>query len=137
MMTERKTRILFVDGDEISFQVRQCIARVLANIPPIELLHAHDGNEALRVMEKQSPDVIVFDEEMNDDFKMVLDYIPEGHVPVLVQSNEEGLSEGEHKKGAVTAIRKNDSLDGLHYSLLVAIKLALQSVVAKENPVMH
>ena len=54
-----KTRLLFVDADETSFQVWQCMANVLDSLPPFEFHYAADATEALEGLDQIKPDVIV------------------------------------------------------------------------------
>jgi DNA-binding NarL/FixJ family response regulator len=116
------TKILFIDNDETAFQIRQCIARVLSQLPPIELFHACDATEGLSLLENLKPDVVILDDELNEERDLFLESLPGKHPPVLVQTQLPAPRTGAHRE--VTYMVKNESLEGIHQTLLVATTLA-------------
>lgn len=124
------TKILFIDNDEMAFQVRQCMVRVLNQLPPVELFHANDATEALALLENLKPDVIILDDELAEERDLFLDSLTPKHPPVVVQT------ESEAKKAArkeVTYIEKNESLEGIHQTLLVATTLASKTAAGGDS----
>ena len=121
--SQSTTKILFVDNDEHSFAIRQCIARALVELPPIELLHASDATEALSILEEYCPDVIVLDGDISEECALLLDSLSGEHPPIVFQteSPKEALS---IRDSEITYIKKNESLEGLHKTLLVATSLS-------------
>lgn len=125
------TKILFIDSDEIAFQIRQCIVRALRELPPVELHHASDATEALSLLENIKPDVIVLDEEPVEESALFLDSLHGSHPPVVVQTVDEGKR--TRQRPEVTYITKNDSLDGVHQTLLTATTLATKLEAGAET----
>ena len=117
------TRILFIDNDEMAFQIRQCMAKVLSQLPPVELFHANDATEGLALMEDLQPDVVILDDELPEERDLFLDSMTSIHPPVLVQTETE-KHPAPNKKKQITYIEKNESLEGIHHTLLLATTLA-------------
>ena len=113
------TKILFLDNDETAFQFRKCMAKVLGQLPPMELFHAGDATEALHLMEQLRPDVVVIDNEVPEERDLFLDSLPGAHPPVVVQSDTE-----QKANGNITYIRKSETLEGIHETLIVATAIA-------------
>lgn len=127
------TKILFLDDDEMSFAVRQCIARVIANNPPVELFHACDAASALDVLDNVSPDVIVVDDNCYHELELLSESVVENRVPVLLQSNDPCFLNLDFSTTTLMRIEKNASLDGLKNTLVVAAEMArgkIQEVVS-------
>lgn len=116
------TKILFVDNDEAGFQVRQCIARVLEKLPAMELFHANDATEALTLLDQLKPDVIVLDHEHEEEKCLFLESLSSNHPPVIVQSAEDSRPTTD-RAGLVRHVPRNDSLEGLHQTLILATSL--------------
>lgn len=123
----RTTKILFVDNDETSFQVRQCMARVLNSLPPIELFHARDATEALAMLNQLKPDVIVLDDETPAERDLLMDSLPGNHPPIVLRS-ETRLPTPEKFRldEPVTYIPKNESLDGIHQTLILVTAIGIK-----------
>lgn len=119
------TKILFIDNDEMIFQIRQCMARVINQLPPVELFHASDATEGLQLMEQMKPDVVILDDDVPEERDLFLDSLSHIHPPIMVQVEQE-MNQKRRGRGnkEVTYITKNDSLEGLHSTLLVATTLA-------------
>ncbi len=134
----RTTKILFVDSDETSFQVRQCMARVLSSLPPIELFHARDATEALAMLEQLKPDVIVLDDEIPAERDLFIDSLPGNHPPIVLRS-ETTLPAPEKFKldKHVTYIPKNESLDGIHQTLILVTAIGLKAINTRASGEMH
>ncbi len=112
-----------MDNDETSFQVGQCIAKVVSHLPPLELFHANDATEGLQLLENVKPDIIVLDSEFSEESELFAESLASNHPPILLQT------EGPSKKnilGAlqVTPVPRCDSLEGLHQVLTLAASLA-------------
>lgn len=121
---EKTMKILFLDNDEMSFAIRQCIARVLTNLPPLELYHATDAASALDALESFAPDVIVADENSYDELEILFDSTDHQRPPVLLQSEKNLVSEAELANKNVMRIGKSGSIDGLRRTLVAATTLA-------------
>jgi DNA-binding NarL/FixJ family response regulator len=121
------TKILFIDNDETTFQFRKCMARVLGQLPPIELFHASDATEALHLLEQLKPDVVVLDGDTPEERDLFLDSIV-GEQPAIIVQSESGSKEGTnmpaHWKSQVTYVSKMETLEGIHQTLLVAASMA-------------
>ncbi len=128
------TRILIVNHDEACFQVQQCILKALRDLPPVELYHAHDATEALSMLDRLSPNVIVMDDEEPAEKELIIDSLTCNHPPILLQSEDEKpASEMSSRNGPITRIPKNESLEGLHQTLLLAVALGARHLVGKGN----
>ena len=125
------TKILFIDADEISFQIRKCIAKALAALPEVELFQAHDANEGLQMIESVRPDVVVFDHEELEEQQLFIDSLTPEHPPVVLQTNTT-LDKTLHQK-QVTCIPKSDSLDGIHQALLIAAAIGSRTTAPVLN----
>ena len=120
MREKEVTKILFIDDDETSFQFRKCMAQVLRQLPPVELFHAGDATEGLQLLEKVHPDVVVLDDELCDECDLFLDSLTLNHPPVVVQVDGKQKTKTPAKHVMVNYIRKNESLAGIHDTLLAA-----------------
>jgi len=136
------TRILFIESDEMSFQIRQCIAKVINNLPPVELFHAFDASEGLELLEYVNPDIVIMDSELEDERELFLDGLTEDHPPVVFQT--ETTSETSPKKQnpykgshSVTYMEKNGSLEGIHQTLLTATTIASNHSRVKDQLAVH
>ena len=127
MSETEATKILFIDNDETTFQFRKCMARVLGQLPPIELFHASDATEALHLLEQLKPDVVVLDGDTPEERDLFLDSIVGDHPPIIVQS-EGGEKDVKgfpaHWRSQVTYVSKMETLEGIHQTLLVAASMA-------------
>ena len=134
----RTTKILFVDSDETSFQVRQCMARVLDSLPPIELFHARDATEALQMLEQLKPDVIVLDDDTPAERDLFMDSMSGGHPPIVVRSENRASSPKEFSlTKSVNYIPKNESLDGIHQTLILVTAIGVKATGAKSSSAVH
>ena len=125
-----KTRLLFVDADETSFQVWQCMANVLDSLPPFEFHYASDATEALEVLEQIKPDVIVlnFSDEEAAEREVFLESLYCGHPPVVVTTDE--LERAlEEDRDLIYRIGCG-SLDGIHKTLIAAASLASRALMS-------
>lgn len=134
----RTTKILFVDNDETSFQVRQCMARVLDALPPVELFHARDATEALQLLEQLKPDVIVLDDDTPAERDLFMDSMVGNHPPIVVRSeSREILPKDFSLEKRVTYIPKSESLDGIHQTLLLVTAIGVKATNAKVSGSIH
>ena len=121
------TKILFLDDDEISFEFRKCMAKVLSSIPPVELFHASDATEALGLLESLHPDVIVLNEDLAEENALFLDSLTQDHPPIVVQTDK------EQKKAldeSITYIKRNETIEGIHQTLVVATTICKKKTAA-------
>ncbi len=130
------TKILFIDDDEMSFQIRKCIAKALAALPEVELFQAHDATEGLQMIEHIKPDVVVIDHEEIEEQDLFIDSLTSSHPPVVLQT-ESGRSEKAAAK-KITCIPKSDSLESIHQTLLIATAIATKGLdQAGNGSVLH
>lgn len=119
------TKILFIDNDETAFEVRQCMAKVIAALPPVELFHANDATEGLAMLENLKPDVVILDNELQEERDLFLDSLTANHPPIVIQT-ETPAPKGSNKR--YTYIPKSSSLEGIHQTLVVAANVATKTV---------
>lgn len=130
------TKILFIDSDEAAFQIRQCVAQALSDLPPVELYHARDATEALAIMEKLQPDVVVLDEEEQGEKELFLDSLSINHPPIVMQVDEAEQAATKPQQ-EVTYVVRNESLEGIHETLMVAASLGVQFTGERALKVVH
>lgn len=136
----RATKILFVDCDETSFEVRRCMAKVLQSLPPVELFHAHDATEALTMLDQIKPDVIVIDDEVPAEKDLFIDSLSSNHPPIVVRTESE---ENVPKPcdftldKPVTYIPKSESLDGIHQTLLLVSAIGVKACNSRSASGLH
>ena len=131
------TKILFIDNDEASFQIRQCVARVLAELPPLEMFHARDASEGLALLDEHHPDVVVFDDELGSELKLFLDSLAKNHPPIVFCTETADQFDKTRPEDDVTCIPKCESLEGLHQTLVVAASLASKAAEANHSRYVH
>ena len=137
------TRILIVDSDDASFEIRQCIAQTLEKLPPVELFHARDATEALSMLERLCPDVILLDDNEPGEHDLFMDSLIGTHPPIVVCT--ESCSPSKTTKAAsvnsldqeVTYLPKDESLEGVHLSLMKAAEIGIRSTNQRASKVMH
>lgn len=121
---KQHTKILVIDNDYTSFQVHECIAKALGNLKHVELVHASDVTEALKVMERLDPDAILVSEEDRAEHELLLDSVGNLHPPILLQTNDKVHFEKKQSlEQDVMYVPFYDTLEGIHQliTLLVAI----------------
>ena len=133
---DKTTKILVVDSDETSFQVRKCIAKVLAALPPLELFHARDASEALALLDQLKPDVVMMDHENEAEKDLFFDSLTLNHPPVMVCTDEANQNKFSVDK-PITYVKKSESLDDIHQSLMIATKLGAKSTTGKDSKAVH
>lgn len=118
------TKILFLDEDETSFQIRKCIAKALAALPQVELFQARSANEGLKMIEATKFDVVVIDHERPEEQRSFLDGLSSNHPPVVLQTNT--TPSAELIRRHITCIPKSETLEGIHQALLIAAAIGEQ-----------
>ena len=118
------TKILFIEEDLTSFEIRKCIAAVLEGISPVELYHAKDASEGLELLDEVKPDVIVIEHEERAEAELFLDGLNHNHPPIVVDVLETEASEERGERSVVTYLKHDGSLEGIHHLLKVAKSLA-------------
>lgn len=122
------TRILFVDSDEQSFEVRQCVARVLAALPPVELFHAKDATEALSLLDEVKPDVVVIDDEQTAECDLFMDSVGANHPPIVVRTETRKPDPKTFTLDEdVTYIPKSETLEGIHQTLMLVTAIGVRA----------
>lgn len=123
------TKILFIEEDLITFEIRKCIAAVLEGIEPLELFHAKDATEGLELLDEVKPDVIVLGHEERSETELFMDGLTNNHPPVLMDQDE---SDTSRKRVGVTYLKKDGSLEGIHLLLKTAQSIATLGGVSTE-----
>ena len=118
-----KTRILFVEADEATFQFRKCMSEIIEALPPTELLLATDAGEALELLAEEKADVLIVDDELMEELEVIVDSIDCSSIPILVQSEPENRASLAKLEKTLRLIPKEESLDHLHQPILCAIKV--------------
>lgn len=132
-----KTKILFIDSDENSFEFRKCMASVLTTLPPVELYHALDATEALGLLEAIAPDVVVIDGDFSEEAELFLDSLSSNHPPIVLQTNASVIGRLRVEEELITRIEKNESVDGIHRMLKIASDIGLKSIENRHLQVYH
>lgn len=132
------TKILIIDHDETSFQVQQCVARALSNLPPVELYHAHDATEALAMIDKLHPDVIMLDDEEREEKDLLIDSLGAIHPPVVLTTDENLPSPKQFNLNeSVTRIPRSESLEDIHQTLLLVTAIGVKFTGTRVSPELH
>lgn len=132
------TKILFIENDEAVFQIRQCIARALISLPPVELYHARDATEALSMLESLSPHVIVIDGEETEEQELFIDSLSVQHPPIVVQTEQDAQERPRFMSDEeILCIEKNESLEGIHRTLTLAASLGEKFTSSKLSRSLH
>ena len=131
------TRILFIDNDELSFEFRKCMARVINSLPPMELFHAHDATEALNMLESLHPDVVILDSDSREENSLFLDSLVGAHPPIVVLEDEVEKVTTRADDGDIRYLKKNDSIEGIHQTLLVASELGSKEQAPEQPKFFH
>lgn len=139
MGESQPTKILFVEEDERSFEVRQCVAKVLQALPPVQLFHAKDATEALHLLEQIRPDVIVLDGDGQEEKELFIDSLHGEHPPVVVRTEEEdkNIVKNFSLEKSVNYIPKNESLEGIHQTLLLAAAIGHRNSTTTPSKNIH
>lgn len=131
------TRILFVDADERYFEFKKCIARVIADIPPVEMYHANDATEALRMMDEVKPDVIVLDDSVIEECDLFLDSLNQQHPPIVFQTEASKPELANDGEVSMTYLQKDESLAGIHQSLMQIAAVAQAAIIEQPLSQFH
>ncbi|MBL7662782.1 hypothetical protein JNK13_08520 [bacterium] len=135
MHEESPRRFLLIDESQASFQVWECIARVLTGLPPLEFIYAEDSDEAFTILETQAIDAILvnLDDEYSAEREAFLEGLVGTHPPVFVQtSGKTGMRETD-----IFFTNKADSLEAIQKTLLMATAAADQNKQPKKSNYMH
>lgn len=119
------TKVLFIDADEASFQIWQCMARTLEKLPPMELFYAQDATEGLNMLEDLHPDVIVVNlDEDASERDIFLDSLYTQHPPVIVPAAEITHAHKAALTQDIHYIKRHETLDGILHTLITAATAA-------------
>lgn len=120
-----RPKILIVDQDETAFQVRKCIASVSFGLTGIELLYARDASEAIAMIEKKSPDAILFSTDQDsEEAELLIDSLSSNHPPILIQGDENIEKLYIPEPDRIKKIPNDDSIDSIHETLKMLTALA-------------
>lgn len=134
------TKILIVDGDDAAFEIRQCIAQTLKQLPPVELFHARDATEALNMLERLEPDVIVLDDAEFGECELFIDSLSGSHPPIVLcteqnRSNQPKAAPAEHQE--ITYLPKSETLEEFHTALVTAATIGSRSHSTRSGKALH
>ena len=131
-MNENKTRVLVVDHDEASFQVRKCIASVSSGLCSLELVYARDASEALMIIDRNVPDVILFNADENvEEFELLIESLEGEHPPIVLQGDFEQLK--LPKVESIKRIPNDESIDAIHETLMLVSSIANNPIAPREQ----
>ena len=127
MRDKSVTKILFVEEDELAFEFKKCIATALHNIKRlnegmVEMYYAQDATEGLRILEKENPDVVVLDDNINEECELFLESLSPQHPPIVLQVDGKQKTR-TGKLENLSCMQKDDSLDSINSVLSVATKI--------------
>lgn len=129
------TKILIVDSDDAAFEIRQCIAQTLKELPPVELFHARDATEALNMLERLDPDVIVLDDAEPGECDLFIDSLTGAHPPIVMCGEIVGPTTEQGQ--AITYLPKSETLEEFHTALVTAATIGLRSNSSKTGKALH
>lgn len=127
------TKILFIESDESSFFFRKCMAEALFSLPPVELIHASDAEEALSKIENNKVDVLIIDDELEDELEVLLDSLGATTPPILLQTDRDSTASARR----VTCIPKEESVASMHKTLVMATEAGSQFQKDTEQNTVH
>ncbi len=131
-MDGNKTRVLVVDHDEASFQVRKCIASVSSGLCSLELIYARDASEALMIIDRKTPDVILFNaDESVEEFELLIESLDSKHPPIVLQGDFDQLQ--LPKTESIKRIPNDESIDAIHETLMLVGAMANNPSLPKEQ----
>jgi len=135
---KQSTKILVIDNDYTSFQVNECIAKALGSMKHVEMVHASDVTEALRVMEKMIPDAILVSEEDGDEQSLLLDSIGTSHPPILLQTtNSVHFEKKQSLEQDVMYVPFYDTLEGIHQLITLLVAIGEKHCGKRPNRAVH
>lgn len=126
-------RILLIDEDDASYHFHCCMARVLSELPPVEVFHAHDASEALGMLDKVSPDVLLLSHDSKEEKTLLLELLKGNHPPVVVSSDDAPMSLTLAKRAQVTMLPACETLEDIKNVLTLATSLGLGGTKVKET----
>ena len=135
-MDNTKTRILIVDHDEASFHVRQCIASVSSGLNTLDLIYAKDASEALNIIDKKNPDVILFNADENiEELELLLENLNKEHPPIVLQGDFDELT--LPKTDIAKRIPNDESIDAIHQTLKLVSTIAENNIRPRDQEHYH
>ncbi len=124
MEVQNATKILVIEGDQANFQVRKCIAQALGLLPTINLLHAKDVVEGLKIIEQTKLDAIIYSEEDLFDREFLLESLGTTHPPLVLQTEDsEFFKTKQTLEQNIMYVPIYDTLEGMHQVLMLAASL--------------
>jgi hypothetical protein len=135
---KQNTKILVIDNDYTSFQVHECIAKALGTLKHVEMVHAADVTEALRVMDKVNPDAILVSEEDSDEQSLLLDSVGTLHPPILLQTNNKvHFDKKQSLEQDVMYVPFYDTLEGIHQLITLLVAMGEKHYGKRPNRALH
>ena len=121
-----------MDTDEMAFAIRQCIARVITNLPPVELFHVTRASDAIDALESIAPDVLVIDDSCLEELEILIEHYQNDLLPILLQSNNPPTKSSKQSDLKISYIEKSPSIDGLRKTIVAATDLVHGRVTCEE-----
>lgn len=134
----KTTKILVIEGDQTSFQVRKCIAQALGLNTSVELVHASDVSEGLKIMDKIHPDAIIFSENDKLEKEFLLDSVGNIHPPIILQTEDASyFNKKQSIEDNVMYVPFYDTLEGMHQIIVLAAALGEKFEGARTSKSLH
>lgn len=134
----KTTKILVIEGDQTNFQVRKCIAQALGLNPAIELVYAQDVTEGLRLIDKLSPDAIIFSEEDKLEKDFLLESVGNIHPPIIFQTEDPShFKKKQSLEENIMYVPFYDTLEGMHQVIVLAAALGEKFESGKTSRALH
>lgn len=134
----KTTKILVIEGDQTNFQVRKCIAQALGLNPTVELVYAQDVTEGLKIMDKLSPDAIIFSEEDTLEKDFLLESVGNIHPPIIMQTEDPNYYKKKQSlEDNIMYVPFYDTLEGMHQVIVLAAALGEKFEGKKTSRALH
>jgi len=134
IMFEEVSTILAVDDEEVNLEL---ISAIFSNVPNVIVLTASDGLEAMEILKKQTPDVIVLDIRMPKMSGMeVLEYLKSDPqtslIPIIILSGDENERKRALNMGASDFIGKPFDSEELKLRIMNNLKVKKYNDLVKD-----
>lgn len=117
------TKILIINEDESSFHLQQCVALALGKGSSIDMIYAKDASEALHLIEREAPDVILFNGEETEEADLLYESLSYDHPPVVFQTDED-LKLPKSDNNSVRCIPQDETIEGIHETLQLLMNIS-------------
>lgn len=135
---QKTTKILVIEGDQMNFQVRKCIAQALGLQTSVELVHAPDVTEGLKMIDKINPDAIIFSEEDVLEKEFLLESVGHTHPPIILQTEDPSYFKKKQSiEENIMYVPFYDTLEGMHQIIVLAAALGEKFEGVKTSKALH